>query len=60
MYFSGLYKINYDIKNWELLITSLRSPDYKKIPTLNRYQLLIDSMDLAWTGQLEYDLALRY
>ncbi|XP_077291790.1 aminopeptidase N-like [Arctopsyche grandis] len=56
---SGLYKVNYDNDNWELLIKSLNGPDYKKIPTLNRVQLLIDCMDLAWTGQLKYDLALK-
>ncbi|KAL1491457.1 hypothetical protein ABEB36_012054 [Hypothenemus hampei] len=52
---SGLYKVNYDDKNWELLTTSLKT-DSTKIPTLNRVQLLADSADLGYIGSLSYDV----
>ena len=56
---SGLYKVQYDQKNWELLITQLSGTQYNKIDTMNRAQLIDDVLDLAWTGDQDYSVALR-
>ncbi|KAF2900752.1 hypothetical protein ILUMI_05436 [Ignelater luminosus] len=53
---TGLYKIKYDEKNWNLLIATLHSDSYTSIPTLNRIQLIQDSSDLAWIGDLNYTI----
>lgn len=45
---SGLYKVKYDTKNWNLLIAQLAGPDYNKISSINRAQLIDDALDLAW------------
>lgn len=45
---SGLYKVKYDSKNWDLLITQLSGPEYNKISSTNRAQLIDDALDLAW------------
>lgn len=56
--FTGLYKVNYDDKNWDLIIKALIE-DHNSIPILNRVQLIDDSMDLANTGRLKYNVSLR-
>lgn len=56
---SGLYKVKYDEKNWDLLIEQLSGPDYIKISAANRAQLIDDALDLAWTGDQDYSIALR-
>lgn len=53
---SGIYKVNYDQKNWELIITFLQGPDFRKIPTLNRVQIISDAADLAYIGTIKYDI----
>lgn len=53
---AGIYKVNYDEKNWQLITSFLKGPDFKKIPTLNRVQLLSDAADLAFVGNLKYDI----
>nr|CAI5820674.1 unnamed protein product [Callosobruchus analis] len=53
---AGIYKINYDIKNWKLLTDYLQSENYGKIPVLNRVQLINDAADLAFVGRLDYDI----
>ncbi|XP_044735757.1 aminopeptidase N-like [Chrysoperla carnea] len=55
---AGLYKVNYDDKNWDLLIKALIE-DHNSIPVLNRVQLIDDSMDLANAGRLNYNVSLR-
>ncbi|XP_022215268.2 aminopeptidase N-like [Drosophila obscura] len=55
---SGLYKVNYDRRNWELIIDTLNSEHYSKIHALNRAQLVADSLSLAWGGYIGYDVAL--
>ncbi len=45
---SGLYKVQYDTKNWELLISQLSGPNYNAISSSNRAQLIDDALDLAW------------
>ncbi|XP_060526595.1 aminopeptidase N-like [Cylas formicarius] len=53
---AGIYKVNYDDKNWRLIGETLQSAEYKKIPTLNRVQLLSDAADLAFVGHLKYEI----
>lgn len=55
---AGLYKVKYDIQNWNLLIDALNSPNFKDIDTINRAQLINDALDFAWTGEQDYDIAL--
>lgn len=55
---SGLYKVQYDRRNWQLLIDQLIGPEYRAIGVSNRAQLIVDAMELAWTGDLNYTIAL--
>lgn len=45
---SGLYRVDYDHTNWNLLIDFLRGPNYHRIGKMNRAQLVADALDLAW------------
>ncbi|XP_032596092.1 aminopeptidase N isoform X2 [Drosophila grimshawi] len=53
------YRVNYDITNWELIIKSLLSKDFKRIHVMNRAQLIDDSMAFAWSGLLPYEMAVE-
>lgn len=55
-YLLGIYKVNYDEENWNLLIKYLQTDEYFNIPTLNRVQLISDAADLAFIGNLKYDI----
>jgi aminopeptidase N len=55
---AGLYKIRYDRKNYKLIVKTLNSDKYDTIHTINRAQLIDDAMDLAWTGEQDYGIAL--
>ena len=57
--FVGYYRVNYDEKNWAVLISYLKSDNYEKIPPVNRAQLLDDSLNLARAGLLPYGTALE-
>jgi len=57
--FIGYYRVNYDEKNWALLISYLKSDEYNKIHAVNRAQLLDDSLNLARAGVLPYGTALE-
>ncbi|KAJ8709893.1 hypothetical protein PYW08_009897 [Mythimna loreyi] len=52
------YRVNYDPRNWQLLIRTLKMEDYTQIPVLGRVQLLSDAFALAWTNHLDYNTAL--
>lgn len=54
----GYYRVNYDIQNWKMLINQLFS-DHQKIHTVNRAQIIDDSMDLARAGLMNYHMALN-
>ncbi|KAJ9591527.1 hypothetical protein L9F63_001881 [Diploptera punctata] len=56
---AGLYRINYDDKNWELISNILNSDKFNTIANLNRVQLVEDSMNLAWEGILPYKTTIR-
>lgn len=55
---TGYYRVNYDRKNWQLIIKHLNSTNYKDIPTINRAQLVDDALNLARAGLLDYGTAL--
>jgi aminopeptidase N len=55
---AGLYKIKYDRRNYKLIVKALNSEKFKEIHTINRAQLIDDAMDLAWTGEQDYGVAL--
>lgn len=54
----GYYRVNYDKRNWELINTQLNS-DHNKIHTINRAQIIDDSLDLARANLLDYHIALN-
>lgn len=56
---AGIFKVKYDEKNWNMLIDHLCSPLYHEIDVNNRAQLIDDALDLAWTGDQDYDTAMR-
>ncbi|GJQ77626.1 hypothetical protein Trydic_g12754 [Trypoxylus dichotomus] len=53
---TGLYRVNYDEKNWNLLIDVLKSSKYKQIPPLNRVLLFDNAANFAWTKRIPYEL----
>jgi len=57
--FAGLYRVNYDGKNWALLGEALNGPEYKSINVLNRVQIIADALDLAYRGDLPYATAIK-
>ena len=54
---TGYYRVNYDDNNWKQLVDQLKA-NHKVIHITNRAQLLDDSLDLARSGRLSYDIAL--
>lgn len=54
-FFKGYYRVNYDERNWRLIIKQLQE-DHEKISTLSRAQLLDDAFNLARTGRLSYEI----
>ncbi|ODN03435.1 Aminopeptidase N [Orchesella cincta] len=53
---TGYYRVNYDEKNWQLIINQLMT-NYSAIHTVNRAQLLDDAFNLASANVLDYKLA---
>ncbi|PNF34055.1 hypothetical protein B7P43_G01128 [Cryptotermes secundus] len=56
---AGLYRVNYDLRNWKLISEFLNSNKYTDISVLNRALLLDDAMNLARVGLLPYEVALN-
>ncbi|BES97198.1 aminopeptidase [Nesidiocoris tenuis] len=57
---TGFYRVNYDERNWQLIINQLRDRDrFMNIGELNRAQLIDDSLQLARAGLLNYSIALN-
>eukprot|EP00095_Tigriopus_kingsejongensis_P012300 maker-scaffold692_size110616-snap-gene-0.19 protein:Tk12300 transcript:maker-scaffold692_size110616-snap-gene-0.19-mRNA-1 annotation:"aminopeptidase n" len=54
---TGYYRVNYDSKNWQLIIDQLNT-DHTKIHVKNRAQIIDDAFSLAQAGQLDYSIAL--
>lgn len=57
--FVAPYRINYDQRNWKLLINTLSSDKFTNIPVLGRVQVLSDAFALAWSGEVDYSIALQ-
>ncbi|KAJ8889515.1 hypothetical protein PR048_009014 [Dryococelus australis] len=55
---SGLYRVQYDTRNWILISEAMNSARFQRISLLNRAQLLNDMMAFAWTGDVGYDVSL--
>lgn len=55
---TGFYRVNYDVKNWEILTQQLLS-DHTVFDPKNRAQMLDDSMNLAAARHLSYEIALN-
>ncbi|XP_013878435.1 aminopeptidase N [Austrofundulus limnaeus] len=55
---TGYYRVNYDLGNWERLLTLLTS-DHQVIPVINRAQLMDDAFNLARAQLVSTTLALR-
>lgn len=55
---TGFYRVNYDVKNWEMLIQQLLN-DHTVFDSKNRAQMLDDAMNLAAAGHLSYEIALN-
>ncbi|XP_064471590.1 aminopeptidase N-like isoform X2 [Ornithodoros turicata] len=53
----GFYRINYDKRNWMMLIRQLRE-DHTKIHLLNRAQIINDLFDFARSGSGQLSIAL--
>lgn len=55
---TGFYRVNYDKKNWQLIIKHLNEATFQNISTINRAQVIDDSLNLARAGRLDYAIAL--
>lgn len=55
---TGFYRVNYDLKNWELLRRQLED-DPLKIPPGNRAQLIDDAFELAENELLSYEIPMK-
>uniref|UniRef100_A0AAR2KCR9 Aminopeptidase n=1 Tax=Pygocentrus nattereri TaxID=42514 RepID=A0AAR2KCR9_PYGNA len=55
---SGYYRVNYDLENWERLLSQLNS-NHQIIPVINRAQILDDAFNLARASIINITLALR-
>ncbi|XP_018334891.1 aminopeptidase N-like [Agrilus planipennis] len=56
---TGLYRVNYDDKSWEMLISELLSDTYRVVPVMNRAQLIEDSASLAAVSIISYKYFFR-
>nr|XP_034185423.1 aminopeptidase Ey-like [Osmia lignaria]XP_034185424.1 aminopeptidase Ey-like [Osmia lignaria] len=53
---TGYYRVNYDERNWKMLIDYLKSENYRKIHKVNRAALIDDAFNLARAGYLNYSI----
>ncbi|XP_035901975.1 aminopeptidase N [Anopheles stephensi] len=57
---TGYYRVNYDERNWQLIVKHLQDKSkYKTIAASNRAQLIDDALNLARAGYLDYAVALN-
>uniref|UniRef100_A0A3Q3EQ01 Aminopeptidase n=1 Tax=Labrus bergylta TaxID=56723 RepID=A0A3Q3EQ01_9LABR len=54
----GFYRVNYDLENWERLLSKLSSK-HQDIPETNRAQIIDDAFNLARAKMVDTTLALR-
>ncbi|XP_068169617.1 aminopeptidase N-like isoform X2 [Antennarius striatus] len=55
---TGFYRVNYDLGNWERLLSQLHS-EHQVLPLINRAQLIDDAFNLARAQMISTTLALR-
>ncbi|XP_035779014.1 aminopeptidase N-like [Anopheles albimanus] len=55
---SGYYRVNYDERNWQMLIGALLD-DHSTIPMASRSQLIDDAFQLARVNRLDMEVALE-
>ncbi|XP_053698817.1 aminopeptidase N-like [Sabethes cyaneus] len=53
----GFYRVNYDVRNWYLIIDALHE-NYTNVHRLNRAQLLDDSFELARSNRIDMEIVL--
>lgn len=58
-YFTGYYRVNYDILTWNLIISDMVEYGFNEIHPLNRAALLDDSFYLGLTGYLDIEIFLN-
>ncbi|XP_067308061.1 aminopeptidase N [Pseudorasbora parva] len=58
LHVSGYFRVNYDLGNWERLLSELES-NHQVIPVVNRAQILDDAFNLARASIINITLALR-
>ncbi|XP_053660803.1 aminopeptidase N-like [Anopheles marshallii] len=57
---TGYYRVNYDERNWQLIVKHLQDRSkFKTIAASNRAQLIDDALNLARAGYLDYVVALN-
>lgn len=54
---TGYYRVNYDERNWQMLIDDLNSKDFRRIHKVNRASLVDDAFNLAKGGYIDYSIA---
>jgi hypothetical protein len=54
----GFYRVNYDLQNWNLIVSQLLD-DHKKIEVINRAALLDDAFSLARANVLDYSIPFK-
>ncbi|XP_029347238.1 aminopeptidase N-like [Acyrthosiphon pisum] len=60
MQMTVLFRVFYDTRNWMGIICTLNDPTkYETIPTLNRVQLILDSLSFSQVGQLDYEITFQ-
>lgn len=55
----GPFPVNYDKENWNLIAQYLSKENRNKIPVYTRAKLLHDAWNLAYAGDLSFDIALN-
>ncbi|XP_017119393.1 aminopeptidase N [Drosophila elegans] len=56
---SAPLRVNYDVRNWQLLNATLSHPTkFRLINRVNRAQLVDNLFSLAWSGVMDYPMAL--
>ncbi|XP_073841447.1 aminopeptidase N-like [Musca autumnalis] len=54
----GLYRVNYDVHNWQLIANFLKHDNFEAIPLINRIQLISDVFYFARLCHHGYSIAL--
>ncbi|XP_016663890.1 aminopeptidase N-like isoform X2 [Acyrthosiphon pisum] len=60
MQMTVLFRVFYDTRNWMGIICTLNDPTkYETIPTLNRVQLILDSLSFSQVGDMDYEITFQ-